>query len=65
MGLRTVEGIDLGRPDAAGLMDAVDPMALARLVDLGFVEATPDRLRATAEGLQRLNSVLAALLTDG
>ncbi len=65
MGMRTVGGIDLARPQAAGVMDAIDRQALARLVELGFVEATETRLRATAPGLQRLNAVLAALLADG
>lgn len=64
MGLRLSEGVPLARiQEEAGrpLEDAVDRRALDRLVAGGFLELTPTRLRATAEGRQRLNAVLAAL----
>lgn len=62
MGLRLVEGVDRRRPDLPDPCDALDPTAIARLGEAGFLEVTPDRLRATAQGRQRLDAVLAALL---
>jgi oxygen-independent coproporphyrinogen-3 oxidase len=65
MGLRLAEGVhrarfaeEVGQPIEA----ALDGSALARLVDGGFLEVDADGLRATAEGRQRLDAVLAALL---
>jgi oxygen-independent coproporphyrinogen-3 oxidase len=65
MGLRLVEGIPRQRfrriagadPDAA-----LDSARLARLINGGFVTLDDHGLRATAEGRQRLNSVLAELI---
>ncbi len=65
MGLRLTEGIPLARlaeetgRDPAGILD---PAAVKRLVDGGFLEIDAERLRATQEGRQRLNAVLGALL---
>ncbi|MDO9501763.1 MAG: coproporphyrinogen III oxidase, partial [Falsiroseomonas sp.] len=65
MGLRTVEGVpterflrETGQP----LESALDSVRLARLVEGGFLIADAAGLRATAEGRQRLNAVLPALL---
>ncbi len=66
-GLRLSEGIDTetfvescGRtPDSV-----IDPAGLARMVEGGFVESGPDRLRATKRGRALLNSVIATLLAD-
>ena len=64
-GARTVEGIDkarferhCGRP----LEKAVDGGALADLIEAGFLEDDGTALRASAEGRQRLNAVIARLL---
>jgi oxygen-independent coproporphyrinogen-3 oxidase len=46
----------------APLADVVDPRGLDQLVNGGFVEFTPQHLRATPAGLQRLNAVLERLL---
>ncbi|HZH26574.1 MAG TPA: radical SAM family heme chaperone HemW [Azospirillaceae bacterium] len=65
MGLRLTEGLPLSRfPAEAGapLEHAVDPAALDRLMRAGFLSVEGGRLRATSEGRQRLNAVLAALL---
>lgn len=65
MGLRLREGVararlveEAGR-DLDGLVDAA---ALGRLVTGGFLEVDDTAIRATHEGRQRLNAVLAALL---
>ena len=65
MGLRLREGVararlleEAGR-DLDGLVDAG---ALGRLVTGGFLEVDDTAIRATHEGRQRLNAVLAALL---
>jgi oxygen-independent coproporphyrinogen-3 oxidase len=67
-GLRLAEGIDRARFRALTGQDvaaAVDPAALARLEDGGFLELDDRALRATAAGRQRLNAVLAALAPAG
>lgn len=61
MGLRLAEGVARSRLIAETGRD-VEPAALTRLIDGGFLELTPTHLRATAAGRQRLNAVLAALL---
>lgn len=65
MGLRTVEGVpaerfirETGQP----LESALDSARLARLTEGGFLIADAAGLRATAEGRQRLNALLPALL---
>ncbi|PWC89140.1 coproporphyrinogen III oxidase [Azospirillum sp. TSH100] len=66
MGLRLTEGVRLARlTEETGrtLDDVVDPAALSRLIDGGFLARDADRLVATPEGLQRLNAVLGAILT--
>jgi putative oxygen-independent coproporphyrinogen III oxidase len=64
MGLRLVEGVPRARIEAMAGRDAetLFGAALPRLVEGGFVTLDDQRLAATAEGRQRLNSVLAALL---
>ncbi|HEY1798371.1 MAG TPA: radical SAM family heme chaperone HemW [Stellaceae bacterium] len=64
MGLRLAEGVPRARIEAiAGRnVETLFGSALARLVDGRFVTLDDQRLVATAEGRQRLNSVLAALL---
>lgn len=65
MGLRLVEGIPRARLEAlAGReVEELFGAALSPLVQGGFVTLDRDRLAATAAGRQRLNAVLAALLT--
>ena len=65
MGLRLADGIDAatfaartGQP----LADAVDPVRLARLIDLGFVARDAVGLRLTPRGRPLLNAVLAELV---
>ena len=64
MGLRLAEGVDLARFEReAGKQaaDFVSAKAATRLAETGLIEWTPESLRATAAGRQRLNAVLAAL----
>lgn len=64
MGLRLAEGIDRARflaRTGIALDDAIDPAAAARLAELGLLEVTPERLRATPEGLMVLNTLLGEL----
>lgn len=64
MGLRLAEGIDAARfHDATGvtLDDALDPEGLRRMIEGGFVTRDVTNLRATREGLLRLDAVLARL----
>ncbi len=66
MGLRLDEGVDRVRFEhEAGkpAPDFVDARASARLADAGLIEWTPQALRATQAGRQRLNAVLAALMS--
>ncbi|MCP1610243.1 oxygen-independent coproporphyrinogen-3 oxidase [Azospirillum lipoferum] len=65
MGLRLTEGVRLARlmeETGRTLDDFVDPAALSRLIDAGFLTRGAERLVATSEGLQRLNAVLGAIL---
>jgi len=65
MGLRLAEGLDAARFAArtgTRLEDAFDPDARDRLIAAGYLESDTKGLRATAEGRQRLNAVVAALL---
>lgn len=62
MGLRLVEGVARHRPDLPDPAATLDPAALARLIEGGFLELTPTHLRATDAGRQRLNAVLGAML---
>ncbi|HYD30628.1 MAG TPA: radical SAM family heme chaperone HemW [Azospirillaceae bacterium] len=65
MGLRLTDGVARARLVAETGRDvdrALDGKALARLVDGGFIEVTDTHLRATRDGRERLNAVLAALL---
>lgn len=65
MGLRLSEGVRLARlveETGRSLDDFVDPAALSRLIDGGFLTRDAERLIATSEGLQRLNAVLGAIL---
>ncbi|MEE3626328.1 radical SAM family heme chaperone HemW [Nitrospirillum sp. BR 11752] len=63
MGLRLAEGVSLARLTAeAGGVNPVDMDAVDRLSRHGLLTLDGDRLTATADGRQRLNGVLAALL---
>jgi putative oxygen-independent coproporphyrinogen III oxidase len=65
MGLRLAEGVPLARiRDETGrdLDEALDPAALRRLTEAGFLSVDQERLSATPAGRQRLNAVLGALL---
>ena len=65
MGLRLREGVARARlieETGRDLPDLVDAGALDRLVTGGFLEVDDATVRATHEGRQRLNAVLAALL---
>ena len=65
MGLRLVEGILRTRLEALVGREVEDRFgaALLPLIDGGFLILDDDRLAATAAGRQRLNAVLAALLS--
>lgn len=65
MGLRLVEGVDIERLFSISgerIQDVLDASAKDRLQDGGLIELTETTLRATPDGRQRLNAVLAALL---
>ncbi len=65
MGLRLTDGIDAASFAArtgTTLATAVDPVRLARLVDLGFVAADEANLRLTPRGRPLLNAILAELV---
>jgi len=65
MGLRLVEGVNLNRFAAitgTDIAQIVDAGALDTLTRGGLVEQDATALRATADGRQRLNAVLSALL---
>ncbi len=64
MGLRLTQGIDAARFRAAtgtDLNDALDAQGLADMIAGGFIARDETTLRATREGLLRLNAVLAKL----
>ncbi len=66
VGLRTAEGISRARFRAhcgADVLDAVDRAQLRRLEDGGFLVLDEHVLRATPAGRQRLNAMLASLLS--
>ncbi|MGE5148190.1 MAG: radical SAM family heme chaperone HemW [Candidatus Eiseniibacteriota bacterium] len=65
MGLRLAEGVGRDRFEAeagAPIEASLDADAVARLIEGGFLIVDERGIRATAEGRQRLNAVLAALL---
>jgi oxygen-independent coproporphyrinogen-3 oxidase len=63
MSLRLSEGLDRARFEAINGAD-FDAEVLNRLEELGMVEVSPDRLRATLDGRRVLNAVLRDLLAD-
>jgi oxygen-independent coproporphyrinogen-3 oxidase len=63
MGLRLSEGIDKRRANLHQLDDVINTEALQMLIDGGLMVDSETQLRATADGRQRLNAVLAKLLT--
>lgn len=66
MGLRLKEGVarERFRDEAGAEIEAVlDPARIAPLIDGGFLMLDQSGLRATAPGWQRLNAVLASLLS--
>jgi oxygen-independent coproporphyrinogen-3 oxidase len=65
MGLRLTEGVSRAAfrdETGAEIETSVDTAALSRLIGAGYVEIDSRALRATPEGRQRLDAVLAALL---
>lgn len=65
MGLRTVEGLNLGnlrRISGQDIENTLDMAAIDRLAAGGFLKLEDEWLRATPAGRQRLNAVLAALV---
>lgn len=65
MGLRLTEGLPLARLRAIGGAAAdslIAPRRVRDLVEEGYLDASPDLLRATAAGRERLDAVLAHLL---
>jgi putative oxygen-independent coproporphyrinogen III oxidase len=66
MGLRLKEGVPLARIEderAQPVTQAIDQARLQRLIDGGFLALSDDRIAATQQGRQRLDSVLAALIS--
>jgi putative oxygen-independent coproporphyrinogen III oxidase len=67
MGLRLADGVDRADFQAKSgfrLDELVNPDALDRLAAAGYLRADARGLRATPEGMLRLNAVIAALLRD-
>jgi len=65
MGLRLTEGIPLDRLRAECGAEAaawIDAAHRDDLIEAGFLDPAPDRLRATVEGRQRLDALLAHLI---
>jgi oxygen-independent coproporphyrinogen-3 oxidase len=65
MGLRLADGIDRTLFAAVAGVDPVEALgkvALDPMVEGGFLEVSPTRLKATAAGRQRLNAVLERLI---
>lgn len=65
MGLRLTEGIDRARflyRTGLTVDQAVDASVLVNCIDAGYLQATDARLQATADGLIRLDAMLAALV---
>lgn len=66
MGLRLAEGVSRARLReelGVDVGELVDGQKLLRLIEAGFLTLDNDSLRATAAGRQRLNGVLASLLS--
>jgi putative oxygen-independent coproporphyrinogen III oxidase len=66
MGLRLTQGVDAAawqKKFGRALADFLPAHKLMRLQDEGLLLASPTNIRATAAGLQRLNSVLEFLLS--
>ena len=66
MGLRLREGVPVARIEeesARSFTQALDPARLKRLTDGGFLALSNHRLIATQSGRQRLDAVLAALMS--
>jgi putative oxygen-independent coproporphyrinogen III oxidase len=66
MGLRLAEGLSRARIRAElgrEIEELIEPRKLLRLADAGFLSIDGEGARATAAGRQRLNAVLASLLS--
>lgn len=66
MGLRLKEGVPIARIEAESnqpFAQAIEQPRLQRLIDGGFLTLTGERVAATPAGRQRLDAVLAALVT--
>ncbi|ABD53121.1 radical SAM family heme chaperone HemW [Jannaschia sp. CCS1] len=61
MSLRLTEGSDPARYEALN-GQPLDPVKIRDLVDLGLIESTPERIKATACGRPVLNGILRDLL---
>ncbi len=61
MGLRLTEGID-PRRFARIRGEGLNPDTVSYLTEIGMIDATPDRIRTTAQGRLVLNAVIARLL---
>ena len=65
MGLRLTEGIDMQSfqtRTGTELMNILDMDIIEQATEAGYLESVPGRLKATAEGRKRLDSLLAALV---
>jgi oxygen-independent coproporphyrinogen-3 oxidase len=65
MGLRLKEGVPIARIEEEGARpfgETLDQKRVRRLIDGGFLALTEDRLTATQQGRQCLDSVLAVLI---
>ena len=65
MGLRLAEGIDPAAFETRtgiALDAAIDTAIRDQAIEAGYLDAEPDRLKATTEGRKRLDSLLAALV---
>jgi len=65
MGLRLTDGLDMAtlpRQTGLAVTDVIDEVGQKRMIDGGFVELNNGQLKATPDGLLRLNGVIKHLL---
>ena len=63
MSLRLTEGLDVERYSAIA-QAAINPIVIRHLVDLGMINAGPDRISATPNGRMVLNAIIRDLAED-